>query len=115
MTTTSTKDSWTQNLIASSGGATRELVRLQKPHAMKLADWTADGESVLFVRYREPEEDDRELWRVPVAMGEPEPMGFAAKGLREVRVRPGGGRIAFTSGWPDYSLWVMENFLDDGS
>jgi Tol biopolymer transport system component len=108
----SSADGWTQvlTLMPSSGGATRELPRVQKPETIALGSWTSAGDAVHFVRSSEPE-----LWRAPVALGPPEPLSLKAEGLREVRVHPDGRRIAFTSGWPDYSLWVLERFLPEGS
>ena len=117
VTAVSSADGWTQvlTLMPSSGGATREILRVQKPETIALGAWTSGGDAVLFVRSSEPEEGERELWRAPVALGAPELLGLEVEGLREVRVHPDGRRIAFTSGWPDYSLWVLEHFLSEGS
>ncbi len=58
--------------------------------------WTADGQAVLFTRGTE--EGDRTLWWIALTGGEPQEMGLAMEGLRELRVHL-GKRVVFTAGW----------------
>ena len=51
------------------------------------------------------------LWAVPFDGGAAHSVGLTMPSLRDVRVSPDGSRVSFTSGYPDQSLWVFENFL----
>jgi hypothetical protein len=46
---------------------------------------------------------------LPLHGGGPEKAGLAAEDLRDLRVAPGGRRLAFTAGVGKGELWVMEN------
>jgi hypothetical protein len=51
-----------------------------------------------------------ELWRAPSqGGGAAKKMDLSAENLREIRVHPGGGKIAFTAGEIAGEVWVMEN------
>lgn len=55
-----------------------------------------------------------ELWRVPVAGGEPQKTGLSMERMLCVAPHPDGRRIALDTGRPDDppgELWVLENFL----
>jgi serine/threonine protein kinase/Tol biopolymer transport system component len=94
------------------GGASRELVRAVEPDSIMFQDWAPDSAALLFTRaatHARPES----LWRVSINGGEPQPLGLAMIGLRDVSVRSDGAAITFTAGWPDNELWVLENFLSE--
>jgi dipeptidyl aminopeptidase/acylaminoacyl peptidase len=112
--TLSDGETWTQILtvMAFAGGPPRELMRLNKPDASRLETWTADGKALLFTRWTQGRDADRrELWRMPVEVGEAQSSGLAMDGLREVRAHPDGRRVAFTAGWSSFEIWALENFL----
>ena len=55
-----------------------------------------------------------ELWRIPIAGGEPQRTGLSVEGIGIVAPHPDGRRIAFDTGNRGGSpneLWVLENFL----
>ena len=56
-----------------------------------------------------------ELWRIPIAGGEPQRTGLSMKGMRLVAAHPDGRRIAFDNSGDDSGapgeVWVLENFL----
>ena len=75
--------------------------------------WTADGSNILFVRTTGID-GTPELWRIPIAGGEPQRTGLSMKDMRFVTVHPDGRRIAFKSGEgreASGEVWVLENFL----
>jgi tricorn protease-like protein len=58
------------------------------------------------------QEQTTELWRISAEGGEPQKLGLAMKGLRNLRFHPDGRRIAFSAGTPfSAEVWVLENFL----
>jgi len=107
-------ESWTAlMLVPSAGGELRELFRLRKSETMgndELA-WTPDGHNVLIVR-RTGKDGMPELWRIPIAGGEPQRTGLSVQGMGLVAPHPDGRRIAFESGsrsGTPNELWVLEN------
>lgn len=101
-------------VIPTSGGRSRDLVNIPEPGGLAAGEWTRDGRHILFTRSAPlgPERTNyRELWAVPFDGGPPRSLGLSMPSLRGIRVSPDGGRIAFTSGFPDQGIWVFENFL----
>jgi Tol biopolymer transport system component len=72
-----------------------------------------DGKNILYGKLQEGNQKLVDLWRVPVAGGEPQKAGLSMSRLMILRVSPDGKNIAFTaSEQPEKSeIWVMENFL----
>jgi serine/threonine-protein kinase len=99
--------------VKSGGGVAHELVKAVEPEALIFQDWTPDATALLFTKMRRGQPN--ELWRVPIRGGEPQPLGLALPGLRDVSVHPDGRRITFTAGWPTLEVWVVENFLSEPS
>jgi len=101
-------------VIPSTGGAPRELYRVEKgeniPGHTGLF-WSPDGSQVYFTKGGAPGQDlTFGLWRVPARGGEPQEVGLTMEFLRELRVHPDGQRIAFAAGWSGApEVWVMEN------
>jgi Tol biopolymer transport system component len=107
-------ESWTAlMLVPATGGELRELGRFRHSEMMgpdELA-WTPDGRNVLMVR-RTGKDGILELWRIPIAGGEPQRTGLSAEGMDLVAPHPDGRRIAFDSGnrsVESRELWVLEN------
>ena len=111
------ENQWTAlRLVPATGGEWHELCRFPMSEfsaaSYDLA-WTSDGRNVLIVR-RTGKEGTPELWRIPVAGGEPQKTGLSMEDMRLVAPHPDGRRIALDTGRPDDPLgevWVLENFL----
>jgi Tol biopolymer transport system component len=73
--------------------------------------WSPDGRNVLTLR-RTGKDGIPEVWRIPIAGGEPQRTGLSMEGMLHVAVHPDGRRIAFDSGnrsGVPNELWVLEN------
>jgi len=107
---------WTAlRLLPAKGGELRELCRFPQSETEDFTElvWTPDGRNVLIVR-RTGKDGIPELWRIPIAGGEPQRTGLSAESMGIVAPHPDGRRIAFDTGSPRGSpneLWVLENFL----
>jgi Tol biopolymer transport system component len=108
-------ESWTAlMLVPAMGGELRELYRYRlqsEPEIYGELSWTRDGRNVLFVRST-GKNDMPELWRIPIAGGEPQRTGLSMEGMRIVAAHPDGRRIAFDSGkgtGAPGEVWVLEN------
>jgi Tol biopolymer transport system component len=110
----SAKRSTALMLMPTAGGEARELLKLQEPESIPDVGgltWTPDGREVIFAK-DSLQEQTTELWRISAEGGEPQKLGLAMKGLRNLRFHPDGRRIAFSAGTPfSAEVWVMENFL----
>ena len=108
-------EEWSIQIAPSSGGDTREVLRLrlrkeEKTWGGRGLTWTPDGRHLLF---RKRKDEAFELWRIPVEGGEPQNLGLTMSGYSNLSVHPDGRRIAFVG--PDSArgseVWAMENFL----
>lgn len=102
-------------LLSANGGTARELVRLAEGEEMSLypgTAWTPDGRHVLFTKSTSKGgETTMTLWSVPVQGGDAKRIDLTMPLLRDLRVHPGGERIAFAAGQDKSEVWVMENLL----
>ncbi len=103
-------------LVPATGGDWRELCRFPRSDFADDSDdlaWTPDGGNLLILR-NTGKKGMPELWRIPVASGEPQRTGLSMEGIGLVAPHPDGRRIAFDidvgSGSPN-ELWVLENIL----
>lgn len=102
-------------VIPAAGGEAREVVRIAQPHSIPGfggINWTPDGRHLFFVRASGPLQETRELWRVAVDGGSPEPTGLAARALRDSRLHPDGRQIAYTAGEGSSEVWVLEHLFE---
>ena len=91
----------------------RELLRFHSEGIPTYMDakYTPDGRYILLIR---PEADPTvgRIWRIPVAGGEPEPLGLARKGLGGLPdIHPNGRALAWAEGQGHTEIWVMEHYL----
>lgn len=108
-------------IIPAAGGNPREICSFEHEanHILSPA-WSADGRFIYFPMLQKPQEPTGimlDLYRVPVAGGEPQKIDVAMRRIRHLTVHPDGQRIAFSSSGtnPEKSeIWVMENFLPGG-
>ncbi len=100
-----------------TGGETRELLRVQSPERLFQPAWMPDGGHLLFGKGRlQGQEPTLEIWRISAEGGEPQYLGLAMEGLLlyGLSIHPDGQRIAFTAGRDLGSqTWVMENLLSE--
>jgi Tol biopolymer transport system component len=105
---------WTAiRLALATGGTWRELYRFPKSETdgSWQLPWTPDGRNLLIVR-RTGKDGIPELWRIPIAGGEPQRTGLSMEGMGLFSLHPDGRRIAFECGRPNppqNELWVLEN------
>ncbi|UCG85361.1 MAG: PD40 domain-containing protein [Gemmatimonadota bacterium] len=94
-----------------AGGTARALARFDSgdPGPLWNLRWSFDEQYVFYVRRGD---DDPELWRVPVAGGDPEKLDwFTNLNAAQVRFHPDGRRVALTRGQSGHEIWVMDGFL----
>ncbi len=103
-------------VIAATGGVAKELYTFKREGGSLpgFHIWTSDGNYILFLRNR-PQGDKWELWRIPVAGGEPQRLGLEwPRVMLQLSAHPDGQHLAF-SAWSApgrfSEIWVMENFL----
>jgi len=97
-------------LLPISGGPPQEL----PIEGVIMPAWMPDARALLFQRFAAGG-PVWEAWYVELAGGEPHPIGLTTHGTPGLHVDPSGRRIAYTSGRSGSELWVMENFLPEGS
>lgn len=96
--------------IPTGGGPSRDLVEQRGPGVVNVGGWTRDGKRILFTR-NAADPAQNEICVVPFEGGSPRSLGLSKVALRDLRVSPDGSRISFTTGFPDQSIWVFDNFL----
>jgi Tol biopolymer transport system component len=99
------------SVVPAAGGPTRALYEAEDLAWFSLLDWTPDSGAILFGRNGSPEPGKIGVWRVPAEGGDPSSLALAMEGLRDLRLRSDGRRLAFTAGVDKGDVWMMENFL----
>ncbi len=98
-------------VMPAAGGEGREILRAAAVGGPGRIAWTPDGHHVLAVRPTGSPSARNELWRVPLAGGEPRKIDLPG-GVAFPSVHPDGRRFAYTGGRAGQSeVWVLENFL----
>jgi len=95
----------TLNLAPVAGGERRGIFRLESANDSCRLCWTPDSRYVLC------RNQEGQVWRIPASGGEARKLAIPVKGLRELRVHPGGKRVAMWVEEPGSQIWVLENFL----
>ena len=85
--------------LALASGAPRTLATVRPPAPFRTWNpiatiaWSPDGRSLIFANYR-PDAQQDDLWRVPVAGGQPERLGLTTdRPIHEIAVQPTGESI----------------------
>jgi hypothetical protein len=97
--------------VRESGGEPITLVSVKHPVEIRRHNLTPDSKYVL---YSQGENGNEELWRVPIAGGQPVATGIKAKNIESISVHPNGKQVAIGSfGNSQDSVWVMENWQSE--
>ncbi|MCK4264380.1 MAG: PD40 domain-containing protein, partial [Candidatus Aminicenantes bacterium] len=96
-------------VIKATGGEPIELYRTKSGETITSFDWRPETRKIFFTKgiSRKP----NQLWRVNLERGEPQRIDLSMRRLRQLRFHPDGKRIAFSAGYIEVELWVMENLL----
>ena len=96
-------------VIKATGGEPIEVYRTISGETFTSFDWRPETREIFFTKgiSRKP----NQLWRVNLDGGEPQRIDLSMRRLRELRFHPDGKRIAFSAGYIEVELWVMENLL----
>ena len=68
----------------------------------------ADNESVLVTKSLDQK---TELWRIPIAKGQPQKIDIGTNQFSNLQVSPDGRHVAYESGDSKQEIWMLENFL----
>jgi tRNA A-37 threonylcarbamoyl transferase component Bud32 len=100
--------------VVDPNGVVRELVTAERPRKLQFQAWFPGGDYLLYsIAGSSPREPDA-LWRVAASGGAPQPVGLSINAMTTVNMvalSPAGTAVAYTSGYVQYQLWVMENVL----
>jgi WD40 repeat protein len=93
------------------GGEPIVLTTVKRPQDLATFILTPDSKYALFAQ---GENGNDEIWRVPIAGGQPVPTGIKAKRIQSISVHPDGRQVAIGSfGDSQDSVWVMENWQSE--
>ncbi len=95
----------TLSLAPVAGGEPRGIFRLESAGDSCRLCWTPDSRYVLC------RNQEGQVWRIPASGGEARKLAIPVKGLRELRVHPGGKRVVMWVEEPELDIWVLENYL----
>ncbi len=96
-------------VIESKGGESRELYRMKSGETFTSFDWRPETREVFFTKGISGKPN--QLWRVNLESGEPQRIDLNMRRLRQLRFHPDGERFAFSAGYIEAEVWVMENLL----
>ncbi len=96
-------------VMETKGGESRELYRMTPGESFTSFDWRPETREIFFTKYLSG--TPRQLWRVNLERGEPQRIDLSMRRLRELRFHPDGERFAFSAGYIEAEVWVMENLL----
>jgi hypothetical protein len=106
--------------LALSEGDPQALYRPSQGARIQAVAWTPDDRQLVVAVGKSEnsgaspsaEGEGARFWLVPAGGGAPRDMGFNVKRLHaDLQVRPDGRQLAYTAGWYQEELWVMENLL----
>jgi hypothetical protein len=101
-------------VMPSAGGQSRKVFRPATPEMGSGANrhslaWSRDQRFLLWVR------EDKHLWKVPVAGGQPEKVGIPMDGIKNLAVHPDGRQLVFDAATeePTREIWALEKLLPE--
>ena len=96
-------------VIKATGGEPRELCRMKSGESFTSFDWRPETREIFFTKGISGKPN--QLWRVNLEGGEPQRIDLSMRRLRQLRFHPDGKQIAFSAGYIEAEVWVMENLL----
>ena len=96
------------NVMPSSGGELREILKLEKEELISTVAWMPDGKSLIFAKYKNLKKCG--LWQISIEGGKSWNLDLEMPRLMNLSIHPEGQRIAFNSSEITSSIWTMENF-----
>jgi len=97
----------TLNVVRSEGGEAVELWRLEPGESLVSLAWRPGSRDLFFVKPADPSE----VWRIDREGGQPWRTNLSWRGIRELQFHPDGCRLAFSAGYVEAEVWVMENLF----
>ena len=97
-------------VLPAAGGTPKFVHRPSEPPSraarpeVGAVQWSADGRHLLFVRGK----DLNEIWRLPVAGGDPQPTGVTLDQISSIVLSPDGRHLAIAAGQIKLELWSLE-------
>jgi Tol biopolymer transport system component len=105
------KGTITMNVLPSSGGPRRQILRLQMPEWISAFCWTPDGNILMMKGRRDRIDDPHQLWKISTQDGKLQNLGLSTDYAYDLRIHPDGKRIAIWTVIDTSELWVLNNFL----
>ena len=96
-------------VIETKGGELRELYRMKPGETFTSFDWRPETREIFFTKGISGKPN--QLWSVNAERGEPQRIDLSMRRLRQLRFHPDGERFAFSAGYIEAEVWVMENLL----
>jgi len=96
-------------VIKATGGEPIELYRTKSGETITSFDWRPESREIFFTKGISGKPN--QLWRVNLEGGEPQRVDLSMRRLRQLRFHPDGKRFAFSAGYIEAEVWVMENLL----
>lgn len=96
-------------VIETEGGEPRELYRMKSGETFTSFVWRPETREVFFTKGISGKPN--QLWRVNTESGEAQRIDLNMRRMRELRFHPDGKRFAFSAGYIEAEVWVMENLL----
>ncbi len=96
-------------VIKATGGEPRELCRMKSGESFTSFDWRPETREIFFTKGISGKPN--QLWRVNLEGGDPQRIDLSMRRLRQLRFHPDGKQIAYSAGYIEAEVWVMENLL----
>ncbi len=96
-------------VIETEGGESRELYRMKSGETFTSFAWRPGTREVFFTKGISGKPN--QLWRVNAESEEAQRLDLSMRRMRQLRFHPDGKRFAFSAGYIEAEVWVMENLL----
>ncbi|MCJ7580127.1 MAG: hypothetical protein MUP98_06295, partial [Candidatus Aminicenantes bacterium] len=96
-------------VIETKGGEPKELYRMKPGETFTSFDWRPETQEIFFTKSISGKPN--QLWCVNLESGEAHRIDLSMRRLMQLRFHPDGERFAFSAGYIEAEVWVMENLL----